>query len=521
MRPDCCFRSERDKMLGRKSLLMLIQNTVSGIIGYFGLIFILRYAGLEPYGIVQFSLSFLGLFSFILDMSFSTANIKKISEGMDFDVAITTYFILKIILAMIFVGVIISYLFIWRYFFNGHFVTPFEEDVIIIMVPYYILQSFVVYFQSNFNAKMKAAILSIPRLIESIFRNIMYIVTGYFIARVMIDKNAYSMIIALIMVITYGLYVLMFAYYAKDWKFKRPKFEHFKEYYIFAIPLSISAIFGTIAANFNNVIIDFFWGPYYVGAYASILAMITFISATSGTLSAFILPTLSSMKAIKNKDYSTTINTMEKYISLAILPIIVFILLFSKQVLNLSTAQLIPFSLIIMVLSLIVYLNTLNTPYSTHFYAIGKTKFIMYTGIISSSIMIIFDLILVPSMFLGIHLFGLSALGAAISNLIATVVSFIIIRIYVYKSENIIGTKNVLYQLFAAILTGLIIYSLKMLHFPTYQWWALILWALLAYLIFFLISRLLKIIDKEDIRYILEMINPKEMVTYIKEELKR
>jgi O-antigen/teichoic acid export membrane protein len=508
-------------MLGRKSLLMLIQNTVSGIIGYLGLIFILRYAGLEPYGIVQFSLSFLGLFSFILDMSFSTANIKKISEGMDFDVAITTYFIIKIILAVIFVGIITSYLFIWQYFFNGHFVTPFEEDVIIILIPYYILQSFVVYFQSNFNATMKAAILSIPRLIEAAFRNVMYIITGYFIARVMVDKNAYSMLIALIMVITYGIYVLMFVYFAKDWKFKRPKLEHFKDYYIFAIPLSISAIFGTIAANFNNVIIDFFWGPYYVGAYSSILTMITFIGTTSATLSAFILPTLSSMKATNNKDYRKTINTLEKYISMAILPIIVFVMIFPRQVLNLSTAQLMPYTLILIVFSLIIYLNSLNTPYSTHFNAVGKTKFLMYIGIISFVVVVVFDLILVPSRFLGFHLFGLSALGAAISNLIATAVSFIIVRVYIYKSENIIGTKNVPYQIFSAILTGLIIYFLKMLHLPTYQWWALILWALLTYFIFFGISRLLKIIKKEDMNYILEIINPKEMITYIKEELKR
>ncbi len=508
-------------MLGRKSLLMLIQNTVSGIIGYLGLIFILRYAGLEPYGIVQFSLSFLGLFSFILDMSFSTANIKKISEGLDFDVAITTYFIIKIILAVIFVGVIASYLFIWQFFFHGHFVTPFEEDVIIILVPYYILQSFVVYFQSNFNATMKAAILSIPRLIEAAFRNIMYIITGYFIARVLVDKNAYSMLIALIMVITYGIYVLMFVYYAKGWKFKRPNFEHFKEYYIFAIPLSISAIFGAIAANFNNVIIDFFWGPYYVGAYASILLMITFVSTTSGTLSAFILPTLSSMNAINKKEYKQTVNTMEKYISLAILPIIVFILIFPKQILNLSTAKLIPFSLIIVVFALSVYLNSLNTPYSTHFSAIGKTRFLMYIGIISFALVIILDLILVPSRFLGIHLLGLSALGAAIANLIAAAVSFIIVRIYVYKSEHIIGTKNVPYQIIAAVLTGLIIYFLKFLNLPTYQWWALILWVLLTYFIFLMISRILKIINKEDVNYILEIINPKKMIIYIKEELKR
>ncbi|MEM3325499.1 MAG: hypothetical protein QXU37_04960 [Thermoplasmata archaeon] len=89
-------------MLSRKSILLTAQNVITGIIGYVGLLFILRYTGLQAYGILTFSLSFVGLFSFVLDFGFSTANIKIISEGMDFDRAITVYFIIKFLFAVIF-----------------------------------------------------------------------------------------------------------------------------------------------------------------------------------------------------------------------------------------------------------------------------------------------------------------------------------------------------------------------------------------------------------------------------------
>jgi len=251
-------------MLGRKSLLLVVQNLITGLIGYIGLLYVLRYAGLEPYGELQFSISFLGLFSFILDLGFSTANIKRISEGMDFEAAITTYFIIKVVLAIVFVAIVVSSIEFWEIFLGGHFQTPFEEYDFFILIPYYILQSFVVYYQSIFNALTKAAIISVPRIIEATFRNLMYIITSYYIARSLILKNEYSLIMALIMVITYSIYVLMFMYYGRDWKFKRPTMDDFRKYYKFAMPVSISVILGAISANINNVIIQYFWGPYYV-----------------------------------------------------------------------------------------------------------------------------------------------------------------------------------------------------------------------------------------------------------------
>ena len=114
-------------MLSRKSILLTAQNVITGIIGYVGLLFILRYTGLQAYGILTFSLSFVGLFSFVLDFGFSTANIKRISEGMDFDRAITVYFIIKLILAVIFVVLVLSSIAFWEVFLHGGFRTIYEK----------------------------------------------------------------------------------------------------------------------------------------------------------------------------------------------------------------------------------------------------------------------------------------------------------------------------------------------------------------------------------------------------------
>lgn len=509
-------------MLGRKSLLLVIQNFFTGLIGYLGLLYVLRYAGLEPYGILQFSLSFLGLFSFILDFGFSTANIKRISEGMDFETAITTYFIIKIVLAIIFVVIVISSIEFWEIFLGGHFQTPFEEYDFFILIPYYILQSFVLYYQSTFNALTKAAIISVPRIVEATFRNVMYIITSYFIARSMVYKNEYSLVMALIMVITYSLYVIMFMYYGRNWKFKMPKREDFKKYYEFAMPVAISVILGTISTNVTNVIVQYFWGPYYVGAYSGILTIVAFVNSTAGSLVAFLYPTMSSLHTNKRKEeYSSLIIGAEKYISIAILPIIVFLIVFSKQVVNLWTSQLIAFNSILIVLSLMAFINSVNSPYSTHFNAVGRPKFLMYMSIISFFLIVFLEILLVPRRFLGINLLGLSALGAAIANLVSSFIILIIIRSYIYREEGIFGNRTALYLVFSSVLTGLILYFLKSLRFPTYPWWSLVIWLLITYGIFFIISLATKIIKKDDIIYILDIINPGKMLSYIKEEIKK
>jgi len=509
-------------MLGRKSLLLVVQNLITGLIGYIGLLYVLRYAGLEPYGELQFSISFLGLFSFILDLGFSTANIKRISEGMDFEAAITTYFIIKVVLAIVFVAIVVSSIEFWEIFLGGHFQTPFEEYDFFILIPYYILQSFVVYYQSIFNALTKAAIISVPRIIEATFRNLMYIITSYYIARSLILKNEYSLIMALIMVITYSIYVLMFMYYGRDWKFKRPTMDDFRKYYKFAMPVSISVILGAISANINNVIIQYFWGPYYVGAYSGILTIVAFVNSTAGSLVAFLYPTMSSLHANNKKsEYSDLILSAEKYISIAILPLIIFMVIFSKQIVNLWTAQLIAFSSILVVLSIMAYVNSINSPYSTHFNAVGNPKFLMYMSIISFFIIFFLDIILIPRKFFNVQLFGLSGLGAAIANFVSALIIMAIIRIFIFREERFIGNKNILYQVGSGVVTGIIVFYLKSLRFPTYPWWALLIWLIIIYVIFFIISISLKIIKKEDIIYIIDILHPAKMIKYIKEELKK
>lgn len=509
-------------MLGRKSLLLTAQNIITGLIGYVGLLFVLRYSGLQPYGIFTFSLSFVGLFSFILDMGFSSANIKRISEGMEFEKAITTYFIIKIILAIIFVGIVILSIEFWEIFLHGSFRTIYEKYDFYLLIFYYILQSFVGYYQSIFNAKTYAAILSIPPFIEAVFRNSLLIISTLFILKYMKSPDEFSLILALIWVISYAIYLFVFLPFARGWKFKRPTGEDFKKYYTFAIPVSISLILGSISSNVSVIIIESFFGSYYVGAYGSILKIVSYISVITSSLGSLILPTLSFLHSNgREKEYKDTIFQYERYISITVLPLIIFMIIFSRQVLNLWTSLLIQFSSTLILLTIMVYLNGLNAPYSNHFNAIGNPKYLMYLGFLSTLIIVIFDIILIPQRIFNFQLPGLGILGAAVAALLSSIVIFLIIRIKLGKIFGAYMDRSIPRQLLFAIITGLLFYYLSGSGiFPSLQWWALVIWLISIYLTFFALLILTKSLNNEDIKIIKETINPSKMISYIKEEIR-
>jgi len=501
-------------MLARKSMLVLFQNLVSGLMGYLGLLFILRYVGLETYGIFSYALSFLGLFSFILDMGFSTANIKRLNEGIDFEEGITAYFIIKVILAIIFVSTVLLTIFIWVDVLHRGFQTIYEEYAIFILMFYYVIQSFIVYYQSVFTASVKAAIVSMPILVESVFRNSLYIILSISLVKFLVNRDEFALVMAFISVIAYAIYLSIYLPYAKNWRFKKPSKELFMKYIVFAIPVSISGVMGSISTNINNIFIQFFWGLNSVGAYSSILKIVSYITVFSTALVSMLYPTLSSLNHTGNSDeYKGKMLASEKYISLSIMPIVIFMIVFPWQVLNLWSKDLIPYSSILVVFSIMVYVNSINSPYSIHFNAVGNPKFIMYTSFISLATILILNTFLIPQNFL-----SLGALGAAIANLVASLIVAFVVRIKTYRTIGIFGNKHLIGQFFGAFLTFLILHFLSY-HFPTTPFWSLIIWLILSYILYLSILYLFRILKKEDIEFILEVINPKKMLSYIKSEM--
>ena len=69
-------------MLRSKTPLLVVQNVFNSLFGLVGVFFITRFYPVS-WGILSFAIGFVGLFSFLSDLGYSTAYVRFLSSGMD------------------------------------------------------------------------------------------------------------------------------------------------------------------------------------------------------------------------------------------------------------------------------------------------------------------------------------------------------------------------------------------------------------------------------------------------------
>ena len=86
-------------MIARKSVFIIGLHLLSGALGYVGLKFIALYMTPYEYGIIGFAYGLVALFSFVGNLGFNQAHIKRVSEGKNLATCIATFSTIKIVLA--------------------------------------------------------------------------------------------------------------------------------------------------------------------------------------------------------------------------------------------------------------------------------------------------------------------------------------------------------------------------------------------------------------------------------------
>jgi O-antigen/teichoic acid export membrane protein len=120
-------------LLGRKSLLVFIGSLVSSALGFVCLFFITNFVGVEAYGQVILMVSILTTINVVADLGFSSAHIKRISEGCDVDDCISTFVLIKVNLICVFVLLSFGALLVWSNFLGGE-MTAETRDVFLVMM---------------------------------------------------------------------------------------------------------------------------------------------------------------------------------------------------------------------------------------------------------------------------------------------------------------------------------------------------------------------------------------------------
>ncbi len=483
--------------------------------GYVALFFILRDMGATTYGIIGFGMAFVGLFSFVSDLGFNSAHIKRVSEGKDLDKCIGTYLVVKVVLIIIMVGFVLFSLFIWKFVMGRGFEHAEQEGVIYIFILYYAILSLSAIPLGTFSARRETAKQQIPGVLEPLTRVPITIFVAIGSLSVFALAGSYVVGTAALFIAA----VILFR------GFPVGKFDIniFKSYFRFAIPISIATSISLISANIDKVMLQLFWNATTVGYYFGVQKVTIFLVSISTAVTVLLFPTLSRYHGKKEKGNISDVTLYaERYVSLVVIPFAALMIVFSRPILNLFARDMAENATgILQIMAIYAVVFCFYAVFINLILAVDRPGLSAKIGISMALINISLNLILIPKdiQSLGISLFGLGGEGAAIATAISASCGLVITKFY---AKRLTGTKwnpRIILHIGTAAFMGIVLTIIKELY-TIESVFVVGGFCLLGLLIYVGVLYLIKEVTKDDIRLFMDIINPKKMKNYVVSELR-
>jgi O-antigen/teichoic acid export membrane protein len=506
-----------------KTPVLVVQNFLNSAFGLVGVYFITRYYPVA-WGILSFGIGFVGVMSFITDMGYSTAYIKYLSSGEDEGTANSNYLIIKLILGIIFAIVTYGALLVWTAILHRGFEYSVEYWVVLGLVPYYFFVSMGSFPQSYHRTHMRAAKYAIPLIADAIIRNSLFIMIGLiavFKPGFLSDTFA-AIFVSLAYDFSYFVYFAISYYLGRPWKYSKISLAVIKKYSRTAIPLSLAAIIGTVNGNIDKVIIQFFWGDFATGGFYLAQKIALILSNLGTAITIFFLPVLSRLHAKEDtKNLNVQTNEFERLVVIFILPFVVLTLFLSYNVMRIFSAIYTPYSEILAVLSINAIFVVLMVPSSSALIAKGHTRTVGLLTVMTLTMNIILNLILIPQSIFGVTYLSLGPLGGGVSSLVASFFLYVSLRISLYRTSGIEFSARTFYPAVPAAVEALFIYVFTMYINPQ-RIFILLPLAVASVLLFIAMLLLTKQMQWKDFSaFITNLLNPFHTTNSLKSERKQ
>ena len=210
----------------------------------------------------------------------------------------------------------------------------------------------------------------------------------------------------------------------------------------------------------------------------------------------------------------------QRYISIISLPMAVLFLIFPNNICSiLFGANFSPSGNSLRFLGISMVFASLSTVYLSQLLAIGRPDLFTKLTVFSFAVNLGLFLMFVPSTIFGIPMFGLSYVGAAIANMIASVFAF---TIAFNSVRSLTGTKlhkGISAQIISSFITCLVLLVLSIL-FPLVGLLSMFIYAAVTIMSFLGILVLMHEFDRSDLYYFLDVINLRKMRNYITDEVR-
>jgi len=498
-------------LIGRRSLLVLAVRLVSSFLGFIGLFLITNYLGPDVYGAIVYVLSLLAAFNAFSDLGFNQAHIKKVSEGQDIRDCVSTFIVIKLALTGLLVVVTIVSLVVWTQLLGGSLEGE-AEDLVILFTLYYVFYNLSSIVTTTYYGTMEIAKAQVIALADPIIKIplIALIALGGGSA----VQLAYAYVAAGI-----AITVVAFIFLLRDRiKWTRPTL--FRAYILFAIPLALVTVVGTVAGSVDKIMIGYFDSNEAVAFYSSSQLFLSVVALVGVSVATLTYPSFS--KSHTDGDVSEIKRaslTAERYLSMFGMPITALLVLFPTEIaVALFGPEFAPAGEPMRWLAIGMFLTLINAVHSSQINAVNRPDITAKLIFLHFFVLVPLLILLVPSSFFGLQCLGLSYNGAALASMITSIVVFVATRWIVRKLTGTRSNPRLLLHLASAVITGGVLVVLEQ-YLPMDNWMILLAYVFMALAIFAGILYVMKELTKEDVRYFMDIFNIRKMWRYSVDEV--
>ncbi len=467
-------------------------------------------------GIWAFLTSMINLGFLFIDIGIDTIYYQYSGKGKQTEY-FGTYFFLKV--SLIISNVLITLILIT---FLGIWDSPFIVFLLILLTSK-ILTVFTSIFLVNLKSKMKVFKAEIPFFVISLGRSLSTILLATILYE-HFEPLSYLSISNLIFDICFFFIIFLFS--LNEIERIRPKKVLITKYLIDIKPIIISSVILVITNNLGLLIIDYTFGHEALG-YVSLTSnyIIPILLSISGSIITVYFTFFSHF--LEKNNYTSIkaiLDNVEKYLSIIYLTIIIVVILNGELIISIFLPNYRESIPILYIMIFLPFFVGVGRSYGYLLIAGKKQKISSTINSLTSILVILMMIFLIPDNFLGIQTLGLGIIGYALAQTIPYFFWNVANRYYSYKYLDIKLQKKSLMQLPIALVTILLSFGLKLFVLEKIfyeQIFLLIISTILSMGFFFILLIKFKLIKMDDFRFFRQLFKIKNYFYSLKEDFKK
>lgn len=512
------------RLMSPKAALSVANNVLGAILSTTALVFIAQNMGPSALGILGYAMASIGVLSFLSDFGMGSVHRMHVKHSVDVGKCIGAYAAIRLALLGIFSVVTLVIIELWK---DGVVGTEVPADRIVlgqlvdsmyVFLIYYVLLGISQIATHTFDALDSMAKVHVPAILDLVVR-VSFVI--YVASTPLADTTNGPALLATAYAAGMMASVLLTAVLMRTYGISVPDRLTIMSYIRSLVPVFVVSMTIILDLFLDKLVVGYFWGDMELGLYFGVQRMAVFVGVFSLSVATLILPSVTTYFIKRDVAASwEVVNQAERYVSLVVVPTAAFYLLYGSDILKTFLTD--EFASVVTTMDVLVIaaaVLALVLPLRSVIVGVGKPATLFMVNIGGLSVQLILMLVLVPNSLLGVELFGLKGLGAAVALLITSIYYFFVLRYMAWRIGRILPNSRSFKHVVSAIVMVGTMYVVDWLIIPTVDWLALAFLAVVGVIVYGASAYIMGELDRDDYRHFRAMLNPQDTFQYVVNEL--